>query len=275
MSEYAKREGVAMSERSDEIETRFSPEADAAGWLPPWLSTTVLWGLLGLCGWLVFEMTARPELSLVVICLKFGLHDMANGWWLWRRDPDRGRGAIHALAYATLGMWWITVMSFVLTGLLAVAMVVNDVLLFPGAPADRGAWAVLITVGVFFAASVVGGLTTLGVTLAAGWLRVRVWLSLGVSAWRHRDDFPPRPERPNLLPTLFETSLLIAATGMLNFALFSVLLDSLRFLAIPAISLCVGTFVAVAYRETIKTRVASTSPEECWADTVPRDDPES
>jgi hypothetical protein len=96
-----------------------------------------------------------------------------------------------------------------------------------------------------------------------------------VSAWRHRDDFPPRPERPNLLPTLFETSLLIAATGMLNFALFSVLLDSLRFLAIPAISLCVGTFVAVAYRETIKTRVASTSPEECWADTVPRDDPES
>lgn len=268
--------GIVMTGPVDEQRFGFGtgPDTEGGGWLPGWLSTTVLWGILGLSGWLVFEWTAHAELSLVVVCLKFGIHDVANGWWLWRRDPDRKRGVIHALAYATLGLWWVTVMSFLLTGLLAVAITVTDIVLGLGAPADRGAWAILATVGVFFAASVAGGLTTLGVTLLACWLGVRVWLSLGVSSWRRRDDFPPLPEPPNLIPTLFETSLFVAATGMVNVALFSVLLDGLRFLAIPCVPLCFATILAVVNRDSIKTCVSSSSPEECWGDTraMPADD---
>jgi hypothetical protein len=258
-----------MTESNDEPRFGFTPESEGRRWLPEWLSTTVLWGLLGLLGWLVFEWTAHAELSLVVICLKFGLHDWANGWWLWRRDPDRKRGLIHALAYATLGLWWITVMSFLLTGLLAVAIAVTDIFLGPGAPADRGAWAILATVAVFFAASVAGGLTTLGVTLLAYGLGVRVWLSLGVSPWRRRDEFPPIPDQPNLIGRLFETSLLVAVTGMVNLTLVLWLVEPLRFLVIPGVLMSVATMVAVVYRDPIKIRVSSVSPEECWGSARP------
>lgn len=47
--------------------------------------------LLGI-GWLIYELTHKPALGAMAVCLKFGLSDFRTARWLSRIDTDRGRG---------------------------------------------------------------------------------------------------------------------------------------------------------------------------------------
>ncbi|MFN9373251.1 MAG: hypothetical protein ACK6D3_15325 [Planctomycetaceae bacterium] len=50
------------------------------------------WPTVSLAALLAFELTASPALSAVLLCCHFGVEDWLTGLWLWRTDPDRGRG---------------------------------------------------------------------------------------------------------------------------------------------------------------------------------------
>jgi hypothetical protein len=50
------------------------------------------WPTVSLAALLAFELTASPTLSAILLCCHFGLDDALTGIWLWRTDPQRGRG---------------------------------------------------------------------------------------------------------------------------------------------------------------------------------------
>src|SRR5262249_30510919 len=69
-------------------------------WLAPLVWTVVVVG-----GWLIYEATAEPDLAVAAVCLKFGWNDLRTGIWLARRDPDRRRGPACFWLFLGLGLW--------------------------------------------------------------------------------------------------------------------------------------------------------------------------
>src|SRR5215469_8220575 len=64
-----------------------------------------LWLLLLMAAWLIYELTARPALAIVVCCLKFGWEEFRTALWLRRSDRQRGRAWACYFLYLGFGLW--------------------------------------------------------------------------------------------------------------------------------------------------------------------------
>ena len=55
-----------------------SQEWELVDTFPLWLFTFLLWCVLGILGWLIFELTRNVALSLVTVCLRYALRHVTK-----------------------------------------------------------------------------------------------------------------------------------------------------------------------------------------------------
>src|SRR5262245_29129752 len=85
--------------------------------------------LLGL-GWLIYELTHKPALGAMAVCLKFGLNDFRTARWLSRIDGDRGRAHSCFWLYLATGLYKTAITGSVL----AIAITLLAAVLGPRRP---------------------------------------------------------------------------------------------------------------------------------------------
>ena len=154
---------------------------------------------------LVYELTASPMAAAIAGGLKFGWDDLAVGLWLFRRDPDRGRGITLGLVQASRGAY---VASLVACGVAAAA---DFVLTAFGGGKQPLPLEHLIVFALGAAAACVA--------LTFAWLilaivsRQLVWTGGGLAAMRRRNAWPPRPRGRNTANALLGATAYFVVAG--------------------------------------------------------------
>jgi hypothetical protein len=263
------------------------PDAPAAAPGRHWLS----WTALAAVGLLVYELTTQPALGATMLCLKAGWRDLRTAVWLWRTDPNRGRGGACFWLYAASGLW-----KTALTGVAVFFTVsaLSGLYILAQVRAGRGAAnrpvqllppEVLLTG--FLVALVGFGLSSLTSYLAlvlALRHRVRLWLNAAVHQARSRNVWPPLFGRDNRIGRLFVTAALVmyfALGPMLILAAALVFRHALGWRLPPPVGVlvtatwvfAVGPGVSISIVD-MKRRVAALRPSDCWG-TDPLPDPDA
>jgi hypothetical protein len=226
-----------------------------------------LWLALGLVAVVALEAGVPPAIAAVLLCVKAGGRDMANGIWLWRRDPRTTNGAVIGLIYMSYAGWRIVFSSVLLAVVLAFATPSLEHWLRQNGwriPAAQGDFqnvmqALGITCGSMLLAS---SLVSAVLTLAAGFLRVPVWLSSRVTSWRKRDEFPPFPDGGNSAETYINYSLLVI--GLFALILFAVIGAVVAQEIGVAIGLLVAPILMFVLRDWFYVVALAGSPAACW-----------
>src|SRR5205085_2578363 len=156
---------------------------------PRWARPFTWLGLLAL-GWAVYELTSRPALGAVAVCVKFGWEDFQTARWLWRTDPDRGRGQACFWLYLASGLWKTAVVAFVMS------MAFTAVTPRAGnGPPPAGAADALLAFAGTVSACLIGLLLSAAATALAvrlAWRRgVRLWLGSAAHRARRGNFWPP------------------------------------------------------------------------------------
>ncbi len=231
------------------------------------LDSRWLWVLFGMAGIVAFELGVHPAITAVLFCIKLGFPHLANGLWLWRNDPKRGRGLVLGLGYLALAGWRVVLWSFVLSALLSyVSTMVGLMGQGNAGPTTGGVDIEVIgALGMMFGLMLVASsaLSAL-VCLAAGVLGTPLWLSRRVTEWRVADSYPPDPIGGNSTGSLLNYSLLVICVFLLT--LFAVTMWNLGAAALPMIF--VGAFgipvFTLVMRDWLGRRIVANSPAECW-----------
>jgi hypothetical protein len=90
------------------------PSAQRRAW-----NLALVWSIVGLAGWLAFDLTAEPAVAAAILCGRFGWDDLLTAIWLRRRDPDRARGRTCSWFCLASGTMKIFFSACVLTALIA------------------------------------------------------------------------------------------------------------------------------------------------------------
>src|ERR1700756_1259265 len=80
-------------------------DANESPSLPSAPKKGLLWSVMLLLGFLLYEWTAQPALGIVVVCSKIGWKDFRTGFWLLQTDPRRSRGWANGCLYLASGTW--------------------------------------------------------------------------------------------------------------------------------------------------------------------------
>ena len=154
---------------------------------PPDLWQRWYWPVISLLALLAFELTARPTISSVLLCGRFGLEDWQTGLWLWRTDPDKGRGRACGWFSFARGVTCVWVASLIL---LAVVLWLAILLPREGPPNQNvpGIVGIGLLLAVGAPLSFVLGLIAL---FSARRHAVKVWLDPGLHHARKAAEWPP------------------------------------------------------------------------------------
>jgi hypothetical protein len=226
----------------------------------------LIWAMLLLVGWLLYEITAQPGLAALVACAKFGWADARTAFWLRRVDPDRWRGQACFWGYLTYALWKVAIMATLTT----IALGFLGVLFDRGGrrPANNDFSPVLS--GALAAAALGFGLS-FPLSYIALWSArrngVRLWLGQAPNRARKEQFWPPRHGRLNAAPFVVFTSLALTVWFLLLLMIsLAVLVQPggmgvLVFLTATMLALIT---VVLSYLQT-SLRVIARSPQECWA----------
>lgn len=259
-----------LDHRNDESSWNVDPEPRRGVSL---LDSRWLWLLFGLAGIVAFELGVHPAITAVLFCIKLGFTHLANGLWLWRNDPRRGRGLILGLGYMALAGWRVVLWSFVLSAFLSYVTTMQGVMQNRNG-AGRPAGVEIEVIGalgmVFGLMLVASSALSALVCLAAGFLGTPLWLSKRVTEWRQADAYPPNPIGSSSTGSLLNFSLLVICVFLLTVFLASML--ALGPVAIPGVFLgVIGIPVfTLVMRDWLGRRIVANSPGECWE--LPADD---
>jgi hypothetical protein len=194
------------------------------GWTS-YLSWPVLLGL----GWLIYELTHKPALGALAVCMKFGLNDFRTARWLSRIDGHRGRAHACFWLYVASGLYKTAITG----GVLALAIT-----LFAGVLRPRGVQVrpQFLNWDGFKEAFLGAALTTLG-----GFI-LSVLVSMLALAWasRHRvklwlDGALHHARRENIWPSCFPS------TGRVNRAELPIVCSLVFLLGALTITVMIGT----------------------------------
>jgi hypothetical protein len=72
---------------------------------PAWWKSSVIWSVLFLAALLIYEITAKPLLGVLLLCSKFGWDYFLAAYWLRRVDPNRMRAKSIFWLLLTMGMF--------------------------------------------------------------------------------------------------------------------------------------------------------------------------
>jgi hypothetical protein len=233
----------------------------------------LIWPVLLAAGWLLYELTAQPDLGAVFVCAKFGWEDFRTALWLGRVDDNRRRAHAYFWLYAASALWKTALTAFLV--MFAFALVGgfqgaarNKMEVDPRLPPWFGA--VLWTAWIGFGMSIVTTAIAFGLARING---VKLWLSPALHQARRAKTWPPRDfffGRAN-----FANYLLIGAlflVGVICFSAIGVMLvitvmqgrgtpwviaAFLAFLVMAPVSL-------VAILDKLSKGLTAVSPRECW-----------
>lgn len=185
-----------MSEATEAIAENYADEAaPARRW-----TEHISWGATLALAWMIYEMTTKPGIGIVVACAKFGWNDIVTAHWLVWRDPRKSRGWTCFFFYMAAGLWKMTVAAFLLTGvILTVAMLMGQ-----KPPRVLRGLGLTAAVGITLLAVV----PSVGVALAR-WFRLKVWIDSSVHHSRRADQFPPTPTGFNMAAGLLFPALIV------------------------------------------------------------------
>jgi hypothetical protein len=148
------------------------------------------WPTVTLAAWLILELTASPAWSAVVLCLGRGRDDFLTGLWLWRTDPNHGRGRACAWFSFARGVTRIVVMAFILSLIFVKFMDFQRWLRAAPLLQDDSRW-LRGCFGVMATGLPVATLLALIGSASARWYSVKVWLDPGLHAARQARQWPP------------------------------------------------------------------------------------
>jgi hypothetical protein len=244
---------------------------------PPrrWLGAAA-WPLVVLLAWVLFELTAKPALAVIALCLKFGWNDIQTACWLRRRDPCRGRGWACLFLYLACGLWKTALAGCLLTIGLVIFMGVAQGAkkqALPNVVHEQGIAAWLTAVGI----SVLASLSTGVAIQAARVSRVKLWLHGCTHRARRQDIWPPPDEGRGvhnqahfLTRAVFFITILptLVLTFRLNMALVqqggAASLGEILGYAF-GLAACLACLYALARRQGYcEGAVFAQSPAECW-----------
>jgi hypothetical protein len=228
------------------------------------------WPALFLIGWLIYEVTAQPDLGAAIVCAKFGWNDFCAALWLRRKDPDRGRARACFWFYLASGLWKMAITATLAIFAFAFLAANQQNAQKPradGLPPWFGA--VLLTALMGFGLS---ALTTLIALQLALRYRIKFWLSSSVHRFRRRNSWPPYDVwklGPNHAGRVLLTSLilvLVTVTFTLSIPLGAAIGQHGNFaiVAIVVVAACACTVAILIFRDILNHRFVAHTPWQCW-----------
>jgi hypothetical protein len=230
-------------------------------------------GLLAL-GWLIYELTAQPNLGVVIVCAKFGWNDTRTAWWLRRRDPKPTRGWACFWFYLASGLWKMAITAVIATFAVGfVAGIFEGRQGRPANPQPMPPWfpgACLTALCGFLLSS----LATLLALWQAWRHEVKFWLSSSVHGYRRRDAWPPydidwipanQGGRLLLTAVIVIASPVVITLGILLGAALAHVLGATGIALCMVALMVVVPMLLLSLREALKRRFIATVPWQCWS----------
>jgi len=232
-------------------------------------------------GYVVYELTALPGLAALMMCLKFGWDDFLTARWLWKTDPDRGRGRACYWLYLSAGLWKIATMALVMTFLVAILFAIQHPPARPGQPAPpplpRDQSPEHLVVGAMLTMLVGFTLCSL-TTFRAIWhgvrYKVRFWLNPGVHTAREQQVWPPvYGVRNRAVLVLFTGIILGYLVGVpILLAIILAAIDQFLVKVPPSANLIVFVVMVLVVlpltvlvmKDWLVNRLNARHPSECW-----------
>jgi len=231
----------------------------------PWL-TPLAWSLLSLLALLVFELTAEPALSAVVLSSKAGWQDLLTALWLRRVDPNAGRGAACFWFSLMVGVMTICGVAFCLTIAIIVVTVIWVNMGLPVAAVFARhtiGRSIVALFGVTCVTEVLVALLGLTGCIVARRHNVKVWVSPMLHRARLAGQWPPfdasAPDLKNTGDRILVPAIAIAVIGVVFGTLVLVLGTPL-----PAVPVVLLALVAAAALVWLSRGVTATTISECW-----------
>ncbi len=244
-------------------------------------SRYLTWPVLLSVGWLIYELTHKPALGAMAVCVKFGLNDFLTARWLSRIDTHRGRGHTCFWLYLASGLYKTAITGSVL----ALSITLFAAVMRPRPPVFRVQpqildWQGLKEAFVGAALTTLCGflLSVLISLLALAWAKrhqVKMWLDREVHQAR-RDNVwpscPPATGRVNRAELPIVVALLFAL-GFLSVAALLVALFVLRdvrgwsflcALIAAMVVFAMGLRMILTRGERARRELFARNPAECW-----------
>jgi hypothetical protein len=242
-----------------------------------------LWLLLLMLAWLIYELTARPALAIVVCCFKFGWEDLRTALWLRRRDLRRGRAWASCLLYLAFGLWKTACIACLLMLMMVPLFEMAKQAPFAGRwqlNQDLAEQAAVIGIVLCVGLCLASITTLLAVTLGA-WSGCKLWVDGQVHWDRRENRWPPSNtnwlERKNRGLWLALPSLILLVLALTIPALVSIAgpirgkLGDILIAAILTIQIGLSIVILVV-RDFLSRRIFARSPGDCWTLVLPRGD---
>lgn len=256
------------------LEQRLEEEPAPQGW-----TSYLTWPVLLSIGWLIWELTHKPALGAMAVCVKFGLNDYLTARWLSRIDGDRARGHSCFWLYLSSGLYKTAITGSILAiAITVLAAVLKPRGLQPQAPILD--WQGLREAFLGAALTTVGGfmLSVLMSHLALVWAmryKVKLWLDHEIHQARRKNTWPTcfpaagranRAEFPIIVSLVFSLGFVTLGTLIATTILFRNF-GGWAFLTGMGLALMVfATGLRWFFRGTehLRRAVFARTPEECW-----------
>jgi hypothetical protein len=241
------------------------------GDVPPEFWRRWYWPAVSLAALLVFELTASPTLSVILLCCHFGLEDWQTGIWIWNNDTNSARGQACAWFSFARGVTLTLAAAFVLMVLLSLVSLLVEL------NAARGQFdlgdsflglTVLMTLGF-----PLGALLTLVACQSARQNSVKVWLDPGLHAARRAHQWPVSIQGgQNLADLPYQLMFLVLMTASLPPVIIVSMLmfplnGPLPMIGMMLLGIAFALRMVHGLLDSWTSEARAKCPEECWGDT--------
>jgi hypothetical protein len=240
------------------------------------------WPALLAVGWLLYEVTAQPNLGAAIVCVKFGWNDFRAAFWLRRMDSNRKRARACFWFYLASGLWKVAITATVTIfafAFLAASLRPAQPRAAPPPRPDLPSW----FAGVMLTALLGFGLSTIATGIAlclAARHGVRFWLSSSVHHYVRRNVWPPYDQYrfpTNHASLILLTALILVLAPVVITVCIGVAAavggGPLAALSVVLVIMGCGPVVVLMLRDIFDSRFVATTPWECWG-REELDDPE-
>jgi len=145
--------------------------------------------LLFAVGWIIYEVTHQPTIAAMAMCLKFGWEDFRTARWLYRTDPDPGRGRACCWLYLASGLWQTAVIG---VAMVIITVVLEEIVQFNQQGGNVDIYKLLAGAGFSIMFGFMFSTLATYIFLISCWRnRVRPWLNGAVHIARRKGEWPP------------------------------------------------------------------------------------
>jgi hypothetical protein len=249
-----------------------SGRSDGSRWNAP-----LIWTVLFILGFLVYEITARPAYGITIVCAKFGWNYFRSALWLVRVDPNRQRGWASFWLYLAAALAKIAITaSMILLAFGILTLIPVPVAFQPQGNANAGVKEIMLAYVTAFVAFPLSGLVTIAALIQGARRKIKLWLDPRVEHARKQNNWPPidlERFKQNRIYWLLGTTLMFFILPVWVVAVISpfvpmgpgriMLPHAEIFVVLMTLIPAVGLVGIINF---IQRRVIANTPQECWGD---------